>query len=322
VGICAGVSHSTSGFHVTGTVGPIGAAAAVARTLGLDPERFMHAIALGATQASGLYSARMGAMAKRFHAGRAAQGGVLSGLLAERGFTGSPIAIEAPFGGFMSAFHGQSDPATILDGLGQSWETGRVGFKLYAACASAHTTIDAVDEMMREGLTAQNLEQLIIWMSKKGHTNVGWPYAPAGIVSAQMNGFYTAAVKLLDGEAFVDQYREERLAQREILELIGRIQILHDPELDKGGAAKRHGIRAEARTRDGRTLRTFVENRRGSADRPFSTADLQRKFRQLTTRALGEAAVDEVIGAVGELEKEPDVRRLTAVLAPGRTRAQ
>ena len=35
-GICAGITHSTSGFHVTGTAGPIGAAAAVAKVLRLD----------------------------------------------------------------------------------------------------------------------------------------------------------------------------------------------------------------------------------------------------------------------------------------------
>jgi len=65
VGVCAGVSHSTSGYHVTGTVGAIGAAAAAARTLRLSPEQTAHALGIGATQAAGLYAARMGAMTKR-----------------------------------------------------------------------------------------------------------------------------------------------------------------------------------------------------------------------------------------------------------------
>jgi 2-methylcitrate dehydratase PrpD len=317
VGICAGVTHSTSGFHVTGTVGPIGSAAAVARALGLDPQRTMHAIAIGATQASGLYSARMGAMAKRFHAGRASQSGVLAGMLAEKGFTGSTVAIEAPFGGFMSALHGQFAPSTILNGLGEEWETARVGFKVYAACASAHTTVDAIQEMMDQGLAADNLEQLTIWMTKKGQTNVGWDYVPAGIISAQMNGYYTAAVKLLDGEAFIDQYREDRLADPHILELIGRMQILHDPELDAGGAAKRHTVRVEARLRDGRTLDAVVQNRLGSAERPISRSNIERKFRQLTRGRLSQGAADEVIAIVDNLETELSINRLMALTAVG-----
>src|SRR5262249_44773124 len=114
VGICAGVSHSTSGYHVTGTVGALGAAAAAARLLKLSPLQSSHALGIGATQAGGLYAARTGAMTKRFHAGRASQSGVLAAYLAEQGFTGSLDVLEAPFGGFMSTLHGQHDAATIL----------------------------------------------------------------------------------------------------------------------------------------------------------------------------------------------------------------
>src|SRR5216684_2897781 len=47
VGICAGVSHSTSGYHVTGTVGTLGAAAAAARLLKLSPQQAAHALGIG-----------------------------------------------------------------------------------------------------------------------------------------------------------------------------------------------------------------------------------------------------------------------------------
>src|SRR5262249_17866635 len=67
VGVCAGISHSTSGYHVTGTVGGLGAAAAAARLLKLSAGQTAHALGIGATQAAGLYAARTGAMTKRFH---------------------------------------------------------------------------------------------------------------------------------------------------------------------------------------------------------------------------------------------------------------
>jgi 2-methylcitrate dehydratase PrpD len=278
LGIAAGTSHSTSGYHVTGTVGAVGAATAAARLLNLGADAAAHAIGIGATQAAGLYSARLGAMAKRFHAGRAAQSGVVAAYLAKRGFTGSLQAIEAPFGGFLSTMNGQSPADSMLEELGSRWETRRVGFKIYAACASAHTIIDALEILMQKGLTADNLGTLSIGMSRKGAMNVGWNYQPTEVVSAQMNGSYAAAVKLIDGMAFVDQYHESRLADPHILSIIERVHIRHDPDLDSAGAAKRHAVKVRAELQDGRQFDVFVEQRRGSAERPLSLSEIQENF--------------------------------------------
>lgn len=315
VGICAGVSHSTSGFHVTGTAGTFCSGAAAASALNLSPGQAMHALGIAGTQAGGLYSAREGAMTKRFHAGRAAQSGVLAACLAQAGFTGSDQVIEAPFGGFMSAMHGQSDPATILDGLGTSWETENVGFKIYAACASAHTIIDSILALRDRGLTAENLEALTIRMSKKGALNVGWSYVPGDTIAAQMNGSYAAAVTLLDGAAFIDQYADHRLVDPCILGLLPRITIAHDPELDRGGAAKRHAVRVEALPKSGDKQHITVEQRKGSADWPLSVADIENKFRTLAGRLLSHSEIDEMIDIIGTLERQSDLSRLTTIFS-------
>jgi 2-methylcitrate dehydratase PrpD len=317
IGACAGIAHSTSGYHVTGTVGAVGAAAAAARLLKLSPPQTAHALGIGATQAAGLYAARTGAMTKRFHAGRAAQSGVLAALLAERGFTGSVDALEAPFGGFMSTLHGQHDAASILADLGTRWEATHVGLKAYAACASAHTTIDGVLELRRRGLLPDNLDRMTVWMSRKGHLNIAFPYRPGEVIAAQMNGFYAAAMALLDGEAFIDQYAEARLADPRILALIPRIDIRHDPGLDRGGAARRHAVTIEAVRRDGSVMSTTVEQRRGSADHPLPRAEVEAKFRRLAAIALRFHAIGELVGVVDTIERQPDVRRLATLIAGG-----
>jgi 2-methylcitrate dehydratase PrpD len=314
VGVCAGVSHSTSGYHVTGTVGGLGAAAAAARLLKLSAEQSAHALGIGATQAAGLYAARTGAMTKRFHAGRASQSGVLAAYLASQGFTGSLDVLEAPFGGFMSTLRGQHDAATMLDGLGERWETARVGLKAYAACASAHTTIDGVLQLRDRGLTPDNLVRLTIRMSKKSHLNIGFPYQPGEVIAAQMNGFYAAAVTLLDGEAFIEQYVPSRLADPAILAIMPKIDIVHDPEIDRGGAAKRHTVKIDAVRKDGSRLSTMIEQRRGSADHPLSRTEIETKFRRIAAAALPERAIEGIIDVVSEVEREPDLGRLTALI--------
>ena len=302
LGVCAGVAHSTSGYHVTGTVGAVGAAAAAARALSLSPLQFAHALGIGATQAAGLYVARLGSMTKRFHAGRAAQSGVLSAYLAQRGFTGGLEALEAPFGGFLSTLRGQFDAATMLSRLGERWETALVGLKPYAACASAHTTIDGVLELRSRGLSVENLERLTVWASKKGHINIGWPYVPCEVITAQMNGSYAAAVALIDGDAFIDQFNESRLADPAILALMPRISFLHDAELDRGGATKRHAVRIEAFRKDGSTLSTEIEQRRGSPDHPLGAGEIEQKFRRLAAVVLSPRDIDEVVGLIATIE--------------------
>jgi aconitate decarboxylase len=317
IGICAGVSHSTSGYHVTGTVGSVGAAAAAARLMNLNAAQTAHALGIGGTQAAGLYSARTGAMTKRFHAGRASQSGVIAAYLAQRGFTGSLDVLEAPFGGFMSTLRGQSDPATILRGLGLDWETARVGLKPYAACASSHTIVDGILELRRQGLTAENLCRLTVRMSKKGCLNIGWPYEPGEVISAQMNGYYIAAVTLLDGDAFIEQFARDRLADSEILWLMPRIDIVHDPKLDIGGATKRHAVEIDATLHSGEPLSVYVEQRRGSATHPLGLAEIDKKFRRLASTLLSEAKISELADVVSRLDREPDLRRFTSLLAQG-----
>ncbi|MDE3194045.1 MAG: MmgE/PrpD family protein [Chloroflexota bacterium] len=315
VGIAAGVGHGLRGYHPTGTVGCLAAGAAAASALGLSSEATMHALAVSATQAAGLYGARMGAMAKRLHAGRASQSGVLAALLAGRGFTGAADALEAPFGGFLSTLADVSGAAELTADLGTRWETLAVGFKMYAACASAHTIVDALDRLMRDGLRAAEVAHVTIRMSAVGASNVGWPYRPSGTVAAQMNGAYAAAVKLLDDEVFVDQYRDERLADPAVLEMIERIEIVHDGALDVGGAATRHGVVVVATERSGRTREAAVEQRRGSEHHPLSRDEIVLKFRRTAGASAPPervAAIEEAIGGIAGLA---DVRRLGRLLA-------
>jgi len=316
VGIAAGIPHQLRGYHPTGTVGCLCSSAAVANLLRLDAAAAIHALAVGATQASGLYSAvRSGAMVKRMHAGRAAQSGVIAGLLAERGFTGSEDVLETPFAGFMSTLGHGIEIGTLCGDLGERWETVEVGFKVYAACASAHTIIDAVRALRGRGLTADSLVSLVIHMSRSAMNNVGWTYEPATVVSAQMNGYYAAAVTLLEGDAFIDQYAESRIADPRILALIPKVSIVHDPQLDEGGAATRHAVWVEAEEISGSRLTERVDQRRGSAKYPLGADEIERKFARTAAEAVSAAAARQIRDLVDALEREPGMERLSGLLA-------
>jgi aconitate decarboxylase len=198
----------------------------------------------------------------------------------------------------------------MLSGLGERWETMLVGLKPYAACASAHTTIDGVLGLRAQGLSAENLERLTVRMSRKGHINIGWPYHPGEVITAQMNGSYAAAVALIDGDAFIDQFKESRLSDAAILALVPRISFLHDPELDRGGATKRHAVRIEAFRKDGSVLSTEIEQRRGSPEHPLGAAEAEQKFRRLAAVVLSPRDTDEAVGLIATIERKDHLARL------------
>ncbi len=314
MGIAAGIAHKMKGYHVTATNGCFAAAAAVANLLGLSGESAADALGITATEASGLYSARKGAMTKRYHGGMAAKNGVVAGYLAERGFTGARDAIETPSGGYLSTMSANADLSLPIRDLGRRWHIDEIGFKAYASCASTHTTIDCLDALMEQGLTAETMKRLTIRMSEAGFTNAGWEYQPLGVVGMQMNGHFVAATKLLAGDVFVDQFSEDRIADPDTLALLKRIDIVHDPKIDALGLAKRHTVHVEAETQDGTTLTASREQRTGSAEFPLSDRTLTEKFRHTAGAVVPDGTVDALIAEIAGIENARDMGALGALL--------
>ncbi|MBL25248.1 MAG: 2-methylcitrate dehydratase [Rhodospirillaceae bacterium] len=313
--ICSSIEHKLKGFHMTATNGTIGAAAAAAATLGLDVEQTNDAIGISVSFASGLYSARKGAMTKRLHAGLASRSGVLAGLLAEKGFTGAKDGLEVDFGGDFSTMGDDSDLSIMTDDLGDRWHINDNGFKAYASCGSTHTTVDCVKKLMEDGLSAENLENLTVNISKAGFTNVGWEYFPGGVVGMQMNGRFVAATALLKGEVFVDQFDEERMEDPETLELIKKIDFVHDPDIDALGLAKRHTVVVKARTTDGKEMEATREQRTGSAQFPLTNDDLESKFRRTAGVVISEEAAGRVVELSNTVETVESAEELCNLLA-------
>ena len=117
-----------------------------------------------------------------------------------------------------------------------------------------------------------------------------------------MNLPYTAAVTLLEGTAFVDQYTDDKLRDPTIVDLAGRIEVVVDPELDAGGPHEMRAVRAVVIMKDGRTFEESVTYRSGHWRNPLSDETMLSKFRDLAGRVLAPAAVEEIAETVQSLE--------------------
>jgi aconitate decarboxylase len=315
VGVSVGTSHLQRGFHPTGTNGTFGAGAAAGRVLRLDEGKMTHALGIAGTQAAGLMAAQYSAMVKRMHAGRAAQSGVYGALLAERGFTGITNILEADYGGYCRVMADACDMSQLTKGLGKEFETGRMGFKPYAAGGSTHTSHEAVKAILdKQGLTADRIDTITIRSTTATFHHTSWEYKPEGATAAQMNVPYVVAVTVLRGDIFIDQFNDETLNDRGIIEFSRKVKVVPDPDLDKLGPAFRHAVIAEVRTRDGKTFVERVDTAKGSEKRPMTTEEIIAKFKTLAGKVLPRERVEKLQETVLHIETLPDVRVLAGLL--------
>ena len=93
VGAAVSPGHYPRGWHITSTCGVFGSAAGAAKLLGLEADQVVWALGNASTQSGGLCEC-LGWPAKSVSVGNAARNGLLSALLADKGFSGpaEPIA--------------------------------------------------------------------------------------------------------------------------------------------------------------------------------------------------------------------------------------
>jgi aconitate decarboxylase len=319
VGMCMGPEHIAQGWHSGATVGVYSAAAGAAAALGLDTQQTVHALGIAGTQAAGLMAAQFGAMVKRMHAGRAAQSGLYGALLAKNGFTGIVDVFENPYGGFCSTFSRSTDRfdlSQLVSGFGERFETLRIALKFYSCVGSNHTTLDGIRAMQsRRPFRADDVERIVVHGSRVTMDHVGWKYVPQGLTSAQLNLPYCVATLLLEGDVFVDQFTEEKVADPERMALAARVQVLEDPAITALGSSSRHMVRVEVFLRDGTRLDETVEWQRGSEHAFASADDIIGKMRKLAGHRMGDAQIERIVDWVMHADSMPDASQLPRLLA-------
>ena len=316
VGNAATTKLFLNGFHPQGTSGAFVATATAARLLDLDAHAMQNALGIGGSMAAGLMAAQEGAMVKRLHAGRAAEGGVYAAELAKRGFTGISDVVEAGYGGFLSSYSRTPNVARLTEGLGEVWETERVGFKLYPNVTSIHTSLDALRHIMRShGLDARDIRTVDVGCGHMTYVHTAWTYRDAGVTAAQMNMFYGLAAMATGGDVTVADYTPARMQDPALLDFILRIRIHEDAELEAMGHRFRHACRMKVTTEDGRTFEHEILYRRGSPDSDVGKEEVRRKFTGNVRGLLSDADRDRVVELVEELDMPPHVRELCDILA-------
>jgi aconitate decarboxylase len=318
VGRCMGQEHIGQGWHSGATLGVFSAAAGAARGLGLDAQQTVHALGIAGTQAAGLMAAQYGAMVKRMHAGRSSQSGLYGALLAARGFTGIIDVFEAPYGGFCTTFSRSHDRFHLNElsaGLGKTFETMGIALKFYSCVGSNHTTLDAIRDMQqRRPFTPAELERVVVHGSQVTVDHVGWPYKPEGLTAAQLNLPFCVATLLLEGDVFVDQFKQDAVDDGGRIALSHRVAVVHDPAITALGSKFRHKVSVDIHLRDGTVMSETREAPRGSEHSFAPAAEIVDKFHKLARAVMPQGQRDRIVDAVLGMEKLADSREIVRLL--------
>ncbi len=269
--------HYDAGFHSTGTAGTIGAGAAAARALGLSADQTAIALAISASQAAGLRE-NFGSMTKPFHAGRAADSGVLAAELAERGFTAARNILEAKRG-FFSAAGGGYDPLAIEGRLGTPWtfEEPGISIKPYPSGSLTHPGMGAFYSLvLREDLKADEVKRIVVGTNRH-MPNALIHHQPHNELQAKFSMEFCIAILLLERKAGLAQFTDEVVNRDDVQEVIGLVDFDVDPQAEAAGY-NNMTTRITVELRDGRTLTTSAAFGKGSPQNPMTDDELIEKF--------------------------------------------
>ncbi len=282
IGSAAGTELLLRGFHPQGTHGTLASTVTAAKLMGLRPQQIMHSIGIAGSLGSGLMAAQEGAMVKRLHSGRAAEAGVLGAQLAQDNFTGIPNIVEAEYGGYLSSFSGENRFSRAIKNLGKYWECENTGIKPYASVTSIHSALDCLKKIMNEqSLKSTDIKEIKAKISKPTYVHCAWEYNTQSITSAQMNIYYGLAMMALEGELFVDQFKEDKISNPDVLKFMKKIKAEVDPEIEKLGHEFRHMASLEVTTTNGKKIVHTEKYRKGSPENPISDDDVIKKYYSL-----------------------------------------
>ncbi len=307
VGLALGNDHFDRGWHLTGTAGHVGAAAAAARVAGLDAQQTLAAIAIAATQAAGLQEA-LGTMVKCFHAGKAASDGVEAAVLAAEGFSAPTEPLEGRRG-LLALMTSNADVDRGVAGLGSVWEIELNAFKPYACGIVSHPVIDAGvalgDALARDPSVVGSVEVTVnpIVLDVMGVER------PEDGLHSKFSVYHCFAVGYIDGAAGPVQFSDARATAPDVVALRDRVSVVLDP------VVRRDECYALVRTSSGTKVH-HVEHATASAESPMTDDQLRAKALLVAGPVLGDAAAAALFDAAMVVDDLPTVEDLVRRAVP------
>jgi 2-methylcitrate dehydratase len=239
----------------------------------------------------------------------ATQAGVLAAMMAAEGYEG-PVEVIEGKEGFQHVLPGiELKPEILLDGLGERFLITECGYKAFPTEALTHQPMSAVLNIMQKNdLRAEDLASIHIQTTARGADILSDPskFDPQTKETADHSLPYCLAAAAADGGVYPNSFSEEKLFDPRIRALLGKIQVVANPEIDAMFPGTKRAI-ATIRTNDDREFVETVDHAKGSPQNPLSDDELVAKFRANCDGVLDTARQDAIIEATWSFDRCPAV---------------
>ncbi|ALM86635.1 hypothetical protein ASB57_00205 [Bordetella sp. N] len=314
------VNHILHGFHATATCGMLGAAAAVARLYGMDADGVAATLGIAASQAGGLQE-NFGTSVKPFHAGRSAEVGIVAADLQLRGFTASPIILEAKRG-FFQALGGGYETGRLLGKLGQPWSFVDRGIwlKAFPTGSLGHPAMTKMLELVRQhDIKPADVARIRVKTSQNIHHTL-LHHQPKTELQAKFSLEFCLAALLLERKCGLNQFHDEYVMRPDVQDAIAKVEYTtYTPE---EAQREKHTIvtsYVEIELRDGKRHGGRVDAGKGNKANPMSDSEVADKVRECAEFSHWPMdKAERAIALVQRLEDVADVREITRELAAPR----
>jgi len=306
--------HYLRGFHTSGTVGTFGAFATAAKLLGLKGEQLRSGFGIAASFAAGI-RCNFGTMTKPLHVGRAAENGVTAALLAARGFTADPDALDGPWG-YFAVQGGGVTVEKISQGFGKTWtiiEPG-VSIKPYPCGVLTHPTIDLMLKLVNDNnIKPDDIEAVKVYAGSNILNPIRYPIA-TNHLQAKFSLPAALAMIALNRKAGKTEFSDPCVAAAPMQAMQKRISTEIDPKIEKMGFDKMRS-RIAIKLKDGKEVEGWADERyRGGPDNPLSDADLEGKVRSCCEGVMNESRQTKLMEAGWKVNKLADANELMRLL--------
>jgi 2-methylcitrate dehydratase PrpD len=306
--------HYARGMHSSGTVGTFGAYAAAAKLLGLKADNLRSGFGIAASFAAGI-RCNFGTMTKPLHVGRAAENGISAALLAARGFTADPDALDGPWG-FYAVHGGGVSADKTLQGFGRVWsiiEPG-VSIKPYPCGVLTHPTIDLMLKLVTENdVIPDDIEAVKVYAGTNILKPIRYPIA-ANHLQAKFSLPAALAMIALVRRAGKREFSDEFVRAAPMQAMQRRISTELDPEIENMGFDKMRS-RIAIRLKGGFTVEGWADERyRGGPENPLSDSELEAKVRSCCEGVLDQAGQMKLIETAWTVSQLKDASKLMDII--------
>jgi 2-methylcitrate dehydratase PrpD len=313
--------HHEMGFHATGTLGHVGATAGACKILGLKVPEIETALGIMGSLVSGIRH-NVGSMTKPLHAGNAAHDGVLAATLAQRGFTSEGNVLESRYG-FAETFGGKNAiPERMVADLGNPYliESPGITIKANPCGTYGSVLVQGIQAMVKEyRFSPESIESIEFVLNPAVHAIMHYAY-PRDTLEAKYSLPFIVAVTLIDGEASLKQFTDEKTQDPAVKKIISKIKIHHHrSQAEAAGTGKPSGVDLSTthiaiKVKNGETYSRVVDSAKGYVNQPLTDPEVLERFRSFAELVLPDPAIRKTIDLAKSLEKVKDIGELMSII--------